>query len=107
MTHLNEFSPLIREPTPEHAQNAIDAISPLSEVNSLIPGIFNRLDNHESSEDVAIDTTFDIIDIVEVQLQNGVDTIFNSGLVDRLADLVINNINDIIVRSAQYLGVPI
>lgn len=107
MTHINEWSPLIREPTPEHAQNALDAISPLSSVNDLLPNIFNRLDNHEPTEDIAMDTTYDIMDIVEVELQNGVDIVFNSGLVDRIADLVINNINSIIVRSAEYIGVVI
>jgi len=107
MTHINEFGPIIRDPSPEHAQNVMDIIIPTDSVTGILPNIFNRLDNHESSEDVAIDTVYSVIDIVEVELQNGVDTVFNSGLVDRLADLVINNINDIIVRSAEYLGVVI
>lgn len=107
MTHINEFSPLIREPTPEHAQNAMDIIIPTDNVTGLLPNIFNRLDNHESSEDVAIDTVYNVIDIVEVQIQNGVDVVFNNGIVDRLYDLIINNLNDIIVRSAEYLGVSI
>lgn len=105
MTHINEFSPLIKEPTPEHAQNTLDSIIP-GDISNLIPGIFERLDNHEASEDVAIDTLPKIFDIVEITvLQEGVDMIFNNGIVDMIRDLIINNINSIIVRSAEYLGI--
>ncbi len=104
MTHLSEFSPIIKEPTPEHAQNTLDSIIP-GEVNKLIPGIFERLDNHEASEDVAIDTIPKIFDIVETTvLQDGVDMIFDNGIVDMISEFIVNNINSIIVRSAEYLG---
>ena len=103
MTHINEFSPIIREPTPEHAQNTLDSIIP-GGVNNLIPGIFERLDNHEDSKAVAIDTVFDIFDVVEITvLQEGVDTMFNNGIVERISDLITNNINNIIIRSMEFL----
>ncbi len=105
MTHLSEFSPIIKEPTQEHAQNVLDSIIP-GDIDNMIPGIFERLDNHEASEDVAIDTLPKIFDIVETTvLQDGVDMIFNNGIVDMIRDLIINNINSIIVRSAEYLGI--
>jgi len=107
MTHINEFTPIIREPTTEHAQNTLDSVIP-GEVNDLIPGIFERLDNHEATEDVAIDTLPSIFDIVETTvLRDGVDIIFNNGIVDRIAFMITNALNDIIVRSAEYLGIGI
>ena len=67
MTHINEFSPIIRDPSPEHAQNALDTIVP-SDTEDLIPNIFERLDNHEDSREIASDTLFDVVNITEVQL---------------------------------------
>ncbi len=101
MTHINEFSPLIREPTPEHAKNALDAISPLSTVNELLPSIFDRMDDHEPTEEIATDTLYDIIDIVENQLNDGIDTIFNSGIAERIATMVLNLINSTVERATE------
>ena len=103
MTHINEFSPLIKEPTPEHAQKALDAIVPSSGVNELLPNIFERLDNHEDSREVASDTVFDIIDIVEIQLTDGIDTVFNSGLLERISTMVLNILNSVVTRATEVL----
>ena len=103
MTHINEFSPLIREPTPEHAQNALDTIVPAGGVNELLPSIFERLDNHEDSSEVASDTVFDIIDIVEIQLTEGIDVVFNSGLLERISTMVLNILNSVVTRATEAL----
>ena len=103
MTHINEWSPLIREPTPEHAQNALDAISPLSTVNELLPNIFNRMDEHEPTEEVATDTLYDVIDIVEIQLNDGIDAVFNSGIVERISTMVLNLLNSVVERATETL----
>ncbi len=103
MTHINEFSPLIREPTPEHAQNALDTIVPTNGVNELLPDIFGRLDNHEDSREVASDTVFDIIDIVEIQLNDGIDVVFNSGLLERISTMVLNILNSVVTRATEVL----
>ena len=103
MTHINEWSPLIREPTPEHAQNALDAISPLNTVNELWPNIFNRMDEHEPTEEVATDTLYDVIDIVEIQLNDGIDAVFNSGIVERISTMVLNLLNSVVERATETL----
>ena len=103
MTHINEFSPIIREPTPEHAQNALDTIVPASGVNELLPSIFERLDNHEDSRQVASDTVFDIIDVVEIQLTEGIDVVFNSGLLERISAMVLNILNSVVTRASETL----
>ncbi len=102
MTHINEFSPLIREPTPEHAQNALDTIVP-SNTEDFIPNIFERLDNHEDSREVASDTLFDVIDIVESQLTDGIDVVFNSGLLERISTMVLNILNSVVTRATEVL----
>ena len=103
MTHINEFSPLIRDPTPEHAQNALDTIVPASGVNELLPNIFERLDNHEDSREVASDSVFNIIDIVEIQLTDGIDVVFNSGLLERISTMVLNILNSVVTRASEVL----
>ncbi len=103
MTHINEFSPIIRDPTPEHAQNALDTIVPASGVNELLPNIFERLDNHEDSREVASDSIFDIIDIVEIQLTDGIDVVFNSGLLERISTMVLNILNSVVARATEAL----
>ncbi len=103
MTHINEFSPLIRDPTPEHAQNALDTIIPASGVNELLPNIFERLDNHEETKEVASDTIFSIIDIVEIQLTDGIDVVFNSGLLERISTMVLNILNSVVTRASEVL----
>lgn len=101
MTHINPWAPIIREPTPEHAQNALDSISPLSEVNPLLPHIFDRLDEHEPTEEIATDTLYDIVDIVENQLNAGIDAVFNSGIAERIATMVLNVINSTVERATE------
>ena len=101
MTHINEFSPIIRDPTPEHAQNVIDSIIPLDAVTGILPNIFDRLDNHESTEDIATDTVYSVIDIVEIQLNAGIDNVFNSGIVERISTMVLNIINSVVERASE------
>ena len=103
MTHINEFTPIIRDPTPEHAQNALDTIVPVNGVNELLPNIFERLDNHEDSREVASDTVFDIIDVVEIQLTEGIDVVFNSGLLERISTMVLNILNSVVTRASETL----
>jgi len=103
LTHINEFSPLIREPTPEHAQNALDTIVPASGVNELLPNIFERLDNHEDSREVASDTLFDVVNITEAQLQDGIDVVFDIGIIERIATMVLNILNSVIQRATEVL----
>ncbi len=103
MTHINEFSPIIRDPTPEHAQNVIDSIIPLDAITGILPNIFDRLDNHESTEDIATDTVYSVIDIVEIQLNAGIDTVFNSGIVERISTMVLNIINSVVQRATETL----
>ena len=101
MSHINEFSPIIRDPTPEHAQNVIDSIIPLDAVTGILPNIFDRLDNHESTEDIATDTVYSVIDIVEIQLNAGIDNVFNSGIVERISTMVLNIINSVVERASE------
>ncbi len=103
LTHINEFAPIIRDPTPEHAQNVIDSIIPLDAVTGILPNIFDRLDNHESTEDIATDTVYSVIDIVEIQLNAGIDNVFNSGIVERIATMVLNIINSVVERATEVL----
>ncbi len=103
MTHINEFNPLIRDPTPEHAQNALDTIVPANGVNELLPNIFERLDNHEDSREVASDTLFDVVNTVESQLTDGIDVVFNSGLLERISTMVLNILNSVVVRASEAL----
>ena len=103
MTHLNEFSPMIREPTPEHAQNTLDTIVPANGVNELLPSIFERLDNHEDSREVASDTLFDVINITEAQLQDGIDVVFDIGIIERISTMVLNILNSVVVRATEVL----
>ena len=103
MTHINEFSPIIRDPTPEHAQNALDTIVPASGVNELLPNIFERLDNHEDSREIASDTLFDVVNITEVQLQDGIDVVFDIGIIERIATMVLNILNSVIQRATEVL----
>ena len=103
MTHINEFSPIIRDPTPEHAQNVIDSIIPLDAITGILPNIFDRLDNHESTEDIATDTVYSVIDIVEIQLSAGIENIFNSGIVERISTMVLNIINSVVTRASEVL----
>ena len=101
MSHINEFSPIIRDPTPEHAQNVIDSIIPLDAITGILPNIFDRLDNHESTEDIATDTVYSVIDIVEIQLNAGIDNVFNSGIVERISTMVLNIINSVVERASE------
>ncbi len=101
MTHINEFAPLIRDPTPEHAQNAMDIIIPSDAVTGILPNIFNRLDNHEPTEEIATDTVYDVIDIVENQLNAGIDNVFNSGIAERISTMVLNIINSVVQRATE------
>ncbi len=101
MTHINEFSPIIRDPTPEHAQNVIDSIIPLDAITGILPNIFNRLDNHESTEEIATDTVYNVIDIVENQLNAGIDAVFNSGIAERISTMVLNVINSVVERASE------
>ncbi len=103
MTHINEFSPIIREPTPEHAQNALDTIVPASGVNELLPNIFERLDNHEASREVASDTLFNVVNITEAQLTDGIDVVFDIGIIERIATMVLNILNSVIQRATEVL----
>ncbi len=103
MTHINEFSPIIREPTQEHAQNALDTIVPASGVNELLPNIFERLDNHEDSREVASDTLFDVVNITEAQLQDGIDVVFDIGIIERITTMVLNILNSVIQRATEVL----
>jgi len=101
MTHINEFAPIIRDPTPEHAQNALDSIIPSDAVTGILPSIFDRLDNHESTEEVATDTVYNVIDIVENQLNYGIDVVFNSGIAERISTMVLNIINSVVQRASE------
>ena len=101
MTHINEFAPMIRDPTPEHAQNVIDTIVPTDAVTGLLPNIFGRLDNHEPTEDIATDTVYDVIDIVEIQLNDGIDAMFNSGIAERISTMVLNLLNTVVERASE------
>ena len=103
MTHINEFSPLIRDPTPEHAQNALDTIVPSSGVNELLPNIFERLDNHEDSREVASDTLFDVVNITEAQLTDGIDVVFDIGIIERISTMVLNILNSVVTRATEVL----
>jgi len=103
MTHINEFSQIIRDPTPEHAKNALDAIVPIDGVNELLPNIFERLDNHEDSREVASDTLFDVVNITEAQLTDGVDVVFEIGIVERISTMVLNILNSIVARATEVL----
>ncbi len=103
MTHINEFSPIIREPSPEHAQNALDTIVPADGVNELLPNIFGRLDNHEDSREVASDTLFDVVNITEAQLTDGIDVVFNIGIIERISTMVLNILNSVVQRATEVL----
>jgi len=103
LTHINEFSPIIRDPTPEHAQNALDTIVPANGVNELLPNIFERLDNHEDSREVASDTLFDVVNTVESQLTDGIDVVFNIGILERISTMVLNILNSVVVRATEAL----
>jgi len=103
MTHINEFSPIIREPTPEHAKNALDTIVPTDGVNELLPNIFGRLDNHEDSREVASDTLFDVVNITEAQLTDGVDVVFDIGIIERISTMVLNILNSVVQRATEVL----
>jgi len=103
MTHINEFSPLIREPTPEHAQNALDTIVPADGVNDLLPNIFGRLDNHEDSREVASDTLFNVVNITEAQLTDGIDVVFDIGIIERISTMVLNILNSVVERATEVL----
>jgi len=103
LTHINEFSPIIRDPSPEHAQNALDTIVPVDGVNELLPNIFERLDNHEDSREVASDTLFDVVNTVESQLTDGIDVVFNIGIVERISTMVLNILNSVLVRATEVL----
>jgi len=102
MTHVHEFSDAIRDPTPENAGAVWSYVTP-SEVKNNIPDIIARLDNHEESSVVAEDSLFTIIDIVENQLTNGIDTVFNSGIVERISTMVINILNSVVQRATETL----
>jgi len=102
MTHINEFSQIIRDPTPEHAQNALDTIVP-SNTEDLIPNIFERLDNHEDSREVASDTLFDVVNTVESQLTDGIDVVFNIGILERISTMVLNILNSVVQRATEAL----
>lgn len=85
---MKTVNQIIRDPTPENAQQMWSSIIP-DEVKSYIPSIFERLDAGESSEQVAENTVVDIIDIVEtVVLEEGVNRVFESGISDRIIDLM-------------------
>jgi len=103
MTHINEFAPIIRDPTPEHAQNALDTIVPADGVNELLPNIFGRLDNHEDSREVASDTLFDVVNITEAQLTDGIDVVFDIGIIERISTMVLNILNSVVVRATEVL----
>ena len=102
MTHVHEFSDAIRNPTPENAGAVWSYVTP-NEAQSYVPNILERLDNHEEPSVVAEDSLFDIIDIVENQLTNGVDTVFNSGIIERISTMVLNIINSVIERATETL----
>ena len=101
MTHIHEFSDAIRNPTPENAQNVWSYVTP-NEAESYIPGIVGRLEN-ETSEQVASDTLFNVIDIVENQLTDGIDMVFNSGLLERISTMVLNILNSVVQRASEAL----
>lgn len=101
MTHINEFSPIIRDPTPEHAQNAMDSIIPIDPITGILPNIFDRLDNHEPTEEIATDTVYSVIDIVENELVNGIDVMFNSGIAERISTMVLNLLNSVVERASE------
>jgi len=103
MTHINEFAPIIREPTPEHAQNTLDSIVPVNGVNELLPNIFERLDNHEDSRQVASDTLFDVVNITETNLQDGIDVVFDIGIVERISAMVLSILNSVVQRASETL----
>jgi len=102
MTHVHEFSDAIRDPTPENAGAVWNYVTP-DEAVIYIPNILDRLDSHEDPSVVAEDSLFDIIDIVENQLTNGVDTVFNSGIVERISTMVLNIINSVVQRATETL----
>ena len=102
MTHVHEFSDAIRDPTPENAGALWNYVTP-SEVQPYIPNIISRLDNHEDPSIVAEDSLFTIIDIVENQLTNGIDIVFNSGIVERISTMVINILNSVVQRATETL----
>ena len=103
MTHINEFSQIIRDPTSEHAQNALDIIVPSNGVNELLPNIFERLDNHEDSREVASDTLFNVVNITESQLTDGIDVVFDIGIIERISTMVLNILNSVIQRATETL----
>jgi len=102
MTHVHEFSDAIRDPTPENAGALWSYVTP-SEAQPYIPDIISRLDNHEDPSIVAEDSLFSIIDIVENQLTSGIDTVFNSGIVERISTMVINILNSVVQRATETL----
>ncbi len=97
----NILNEAIRNPTNETAQNVWQYVTP-DEAEAYIPNIVERLDS-ESSEQVASDTLFSVIDIVENQLNGGIDAVFNSGILERISTMVLNILNNVAQRASEIL----
>jgi len=85
MTDINE---IIRNPTPDNAFSLWDFMVP-DEVKGIMPDILNKIDSGENTTQIANQTVFKIIDVVEEKvLQDGVDYVFQNGIADRIMDMM-------------------
>jgi len=85
MTDINE---IIRNPTPDNAFSLWDFMIP-NEVKGIMPDILSGIDSGENTTQLANQTVFKIIDVVEERvLKEGVDYVFQNGITDRIMDMM-------------------
>lgn len=85
MTDINE---VIRNPTPDNAYTLWDFIVP-SEVKGIMPDVLNGINSGENTTQLANVTVYKILDVVEERvLDEGVNQVFQSGLADRIMDML-------------------
>ena len=79
---------IIRNPTPDNAITLWNFIIP-DEVKGIMPDVLNKIDSGENTTQLANATVYKILDVVEERVLNeGVNTVFQSGIADRIMDMM-------------------
>lgn len=79
---------IIRNPTPDNAFNLWNFIVP-DEVKGIMPDVLDSIDSGENTTQIANATVYKILDVVEERvLDEGVDMVFQSGIADRIMDMM-------------------
>lgn len=79
---------VIRDPSPENAVTLWNFIIP-NEVKGVMPDVLKSIDSGENTTQLANATVYKILDVVEERVLNeGVNQIFQSGIADRIVDMM-------------------